>query len=212
MIGIPPAQARRLQGTRIDAATAAGVVQTLSRTPDGAAQIPWIAHRARLGDGSAADHDRQPAPGLGAATGDVLVDRLQRAVGAAETRADCRSKSGDVPCRANRDRRASHRNGLLGLYPRRPARLVGRARPSDKPVLLVVGGADPQDPLANVADAARELPNSRTVVIPGAGHASVQLGCMPALAQLFIEQGSAAGLDMRCASRYEPPPFVVVRE
>jgi hypothetical protein len=30
----------------------------------------------------------------------------------------------------------------------------------------------------------------------------------PRLARQFIERGTAAGLDTRCASRYRPPPFV----
>ena len=80
---------------------------------------------------------------------------------------------------------------------------------SDKPVLFVVGEADPQDPPANVANATLELPNSRTVVVPGGGHGSVQLGCMPGVAHQFIERGTAAGLDARCVRRYRPPPFVL---
>jgi hypothetical protein len=66
-----------------------------------------------------------------------------------------------------------------------------------------------QDPLASVRDAIRELPSSRTVVVPAAGHGSVQLGCLPRLARQFIEEASAASLDARCAARYKPPPFAV---
>jgi pimeloyl-ACP methyl ester carboxylesterase len=80
---------------------------------------------------------------------------------------------------------------------------------SDKPVLLVVGRADPQDPPSNVARATAELPNSRTIVIPAGGHGSVQLGCMPSVARRFIERGTAAWLDARCVRRYRPPPFVL---
>ena len=40
----------RVQGTLIDAPTAAGLLQRLSLTPDGAAEIPWIAHSAVGGD------------------------------------------------------------------------------------------------------------------------------------------------------------------
>ena len=74
-------------------------------------------------------------------------------------------------------------------------------------MLLLVGGADPQDPLANVANASRELRHSRTVVVPGAGHGSAQLGCVPRLVNRFVERGTAAGLDTSCAARYVPPPF-----
>jgi hypothetical protein len=32
---------------------------------------------------------------------------------------------------------------------------------------------------------------------------------MPRIAQRFIENGTAAGLDARCAFRYVPSPFVL---
>ena len=78
-------------------------------------------------------------------------------------------------------------------------------------MLLVVGGDDPQDPLANVRGASRELPASRTIVVPHAGHVALQLGCASRVAQQFIARGTAAGLDTHCVARYAPPPFVVVR-
>jgi pimeloyl-ACP methyl ester carboxylesterase len=40
----------RVQGTLIDAATAGRAMQSLSRSPAGAAQFPWIVHRARVRD------------------------------------------------------------------------------------------------------------------------------------------------------------------
>ena len=78
---------------------------------------------------------------------------------------------------------------------------------SDKPVLLVVGGADPQDPLSNVSNAKRELSGSRTVVVPNGGHGSIQLGCMPRVAEQFVDRGTAVGLDVGCVARYRPPAF-----
>ena len=94
--------------------------------------------------------------------------------------------------------------------PRAPQPDWTRARArSDAPVLFVVGGSDPQDPLANVREAVRELPNSRTVVVPAGGHGTVQLGCMPRIARAFVERGGAAGIDTTCVSRYTPPRFVI---
>jgi hypothetical protein len=78
---------------------------------------------------------------------------------------------------------------------------------SGTPVLIVVGGSDPQDPGANVANARRELPNSLTVMVPGGGHGSVQLGCVPMVAQRFVERGAVQGLATACVRRYRPPPF-----
>jgi hypothetical protein len=80
---------------------------------------------------------------------------------------------------------------------------------SSAPVLFVVGQADPQDPVANIAGARRELPNSRVVVVPAAGHVSAQLGCMPRIVTQFVERGTAVGLDTSCVARYAPPRFVV---
>jgi pimeloyl-ACP methyl ester carboxylesterase len=76
-------------------------------------------------------------------------------------------------------------------------------------VLLLQGGADPQDPPANVANAVRELPNSRTVIVPGAGHGAIQHGCARALATRFVERGDAKTLDTTCIRLYRAPPFVI---
>lgn len=200
----------RIDGISIDAPTAAGVLQSLSRTPEGAGRIPWLAHRARLRDwkpfarelrkGSAGSGMRRmmywsivcnepwarwsPRRSAAASRGTYLAEK--RALDARLVSAAC------------------------SVVPKteQPAR-SGRRVSSDKPVLLVVGGADPQDPPSNVAHATAELPNSRTIVVPAGGHGSVQLGCMPSVARRFIERGTAAGLDARCVRRYRPPPFVL---
>jgi pimeloyl-ACP methyl ester carboxylesterase len=80
---------------------------------------------------------------------------------------------------------------------------------SDTPALVLVGGADPQDPLENVTGVARGLPNGRTVVVPAGGHGTIQLGCVRELARRFVDQASVAGLDVSCAGAYQPPPFAV---
>jgi pimeloyl-ACP methyl ester carboxylesterase len=201
----------RAHGLRIDAATAAGTLHALTLAPDGAAEIPWIAHRARVGDwgpltlavdrvGDGALEARQvmfwsivcnepwarlrPARATSASRGTYLVARWGSNVRLSTT--------------------------ICSVFPRvaQPAWSKARVR-SDAPVLFVVGQADPQDPLANVRNARRELPNSRTVVVPGAGHVSAQLGCVPRIVQQFVERGTAAGLDTSCVARYAPPRFVI---
>jgi pimeloyl-ACP methyl ester carboxylesterase len=201
----------RVQRTRLDAATAAGALHDLLRTPTGAAQLPWVAHRARLGDwlpllltldrnGAGDEPARQvmywsivcnepwarwsPERGAAASRGTYLAEHA--ATGARLVAAVC------------------------SVMPKAAQPDWSRARVrSDKPVLFVVGAADPQDPLSNVADAARELTASRTVVVPAGGHGSIQLGCMPRIAQAFVELGSAVELDTSCVIGYSPPPFVV---
>jgi pimeloyl-ACP methyl ester carboxylesterase len=79
---------------------------------------------------------------------------------------------------------------------------------SDVPVLLVLGGSDPQNPPANVADAPRDLPNSLTLVLPGHAHTVGHLGCMPSIIESFIRAGAVDGLDVSCVSTGVPlPPF-----
>ena len=107
---------------------------------------------------------------------------------------------------------AQRRQAICPAFPKSPQPAWTRSRVrSDVPVLIIVGGADPQDPPANVAHARRELPNSLTVVVPHGGHGSIQLGCMPEVAARFVENGTAVGLDTRCVARYRPPAFVVQR-
>ena len=201
----------RAHGLRIDAATAAGTLHALTLTADGAAEIPWIAHRARVGD-------------WGPLT--LATDRVGD--GALETRQVmfwsivCNEPWARLrPARAATASRGTYLAERWGAnvrllttacaaVPRVPQPAWSNARVrSDTPVLLVVGRADPQDPPRNVANARRELPNSRTVVVPGAGHVAAHLGCMPRVVQRFLERGSAAGLDTSCVARYAPPRFVI---
>jgi pimeloyl-ACP methyl ester carboxylesterase len=77
------------------------------------------------------------------------------------------------------------------------------------PVLFLVGGMDPQDPLANVVDAPRSLPNAQILVVPGAGHGAVQHGCLPQVAARFFLNHRLAATDRACAARVEPPPFAL---
>jgi len=201
----------RALGVVIRPAEAAGTLQMLTRSPDGAARIPWIAHRAVKGDWSP-----------------LVLSMDEEGTGGVETR---RMMFWSIVCNepwarwspartrtASRGTYLAERTALdAGLasaicsaWPKlaQPAWSSARIR-SDVPVLLVVGGNDPQDPIANVRNAGRELPSSRTVVVPNAGHGALQLGCLRMLAQQFVERGTAAGLDTRCAARYTPPRFVI---
>jgi pimeloyl-ACP methyl ester carboxylesterase len=72
---------------------------------------------------------------------------------------------------------------------------------STVPVLWVVGEADPQDPPANLTAVPSQLPSSRIVVVPGQGHTVGHLGCMPSIIAVFLDAGSAAGLDTSCLRR-----------
>jgi pimeloyl-ACP methyl ester carboxylesterase len=86
---------------------------------------------------------------------------------------------------------------------------ANRPVPSSVPALIIVGGQDPQDPLANVAGVTRVMPNARVVVVRGAGHGAINHGCAERLADRFVQIGTAAGLDTRCAGKAPLEPFVL---
>ena len=203
----------RANGTAIRPAEAAGTIQALTRTPSGATRIPWIAHRAALGDWDPLAFAMDEAGTGGVATGhlmfwSIVCNEPWARRNPARTRAAARGTY--LAERTAAD--AALAEVVCSAMPKAPQPAWSRARVrADVPVLLVVGGADPQDPLANVRDAHRELPASRTIVVPHAGHGALQLGCTARIAQQFVERGTVDGLDTGCVARYAPPPFVVVR-
>jgi pimeloyl-ACP methyl ester carboxylesterase len=84
---------------------------------------------------------------------------------------------------------------------------VGQRVHSDVPILFLAGSEDGADPPANIANAQRELPNSRTVVFPGAGHGQLGLPCAQTLIDEFVARGTATGLDTSCARTAALQPF-----
>lgn len=80
---------------------------------------------------------------------------------------------------------------------------------SDVPALLLSGDADPVTPPQYAEQVAKDLPNSRHIVLEGMGHGEMYLGCMPKVINDFLEQGSAAGLDATCTESVKPMPFFV---
>jgi pimeloyl-ACP methyl ester carboxylesterase len=199
----------RFRGTRIDIAVAADTIQLLTRTPAGAARIPLLAHRARARDWAPlAQTIRREQPSTPTQMMYWAIVCNEHWARQSPKRAAAASRGTYLAEARTLEARLSA--AACSVMPKepQPSWTLERVR-SGKPVLLVVGGADPQDPLPNVAHAARELPNSRTVVVPGGGHGSVQLGCMPQVAFQFVERGSGAGLDTRCVARYRPPPFAL---
>lgn len=84
---------------------------------------------------------------------------------------------------------------------------IGERVHSSVPVLFLAGNEDGADPPANIANAERELPNSRTVVFPAAGHGQLGLPCAQDLIARFISRGTADGLDASCAQTAALQPF-----
>jgi len=78
---------------------------------------------------------------------------------------------------------------------------------SNAPVLLLSGQLDPVTPPANAEQAARTLPDSLNLVIPGLGHNVVFAGCLPDLVATFVQAGTVKGLDTSCVKQIQPGPF-----
>jgi pimeloyl-ACP methyl ester carboxylesterase len=75
------------------------------------------------------------------------------------------------------------------------------------PVLLISGALDPATPPAASAQAAKDLSNSRMVVVKEGTHGTGS-PCIDGLISEFVAQGSAAGLDISCADQIHLPPFL----
>jgi hypothetical protein len=80
---------------------------------------------------------------------------------------------------------------------------------SQVPVLAFAGGADPQDPVANLADVKLHFPDSRVVAFPHLGHSwSGVGGCIDPVVTDFVERGTTKGLDTTlCDGVVVVPPF-----
>jgi pimeloyl-ACP methyl ester carboxylesterase len=89
-----------------------------------------------------------------------------------------------------------------------PASLWTLPRSSRIPVIALVGGADPQDPIANLAGLEQHFPDSRTIVFPRVGHSFGIGGCVDAIMTQFADRGTTKGVDTtRCAGAVIVPPF-----
>lgn len=78
---------------------------------------------------------------------------------------------------------------------------------SVRPVLILSGENDPVTPPSWGEHVAASLPNSRHVVVPGAGHIALMRGCVRDLVGRFLERASTDGLDVACVQSQKRPPF-----
>jgi pimeloyl-ACP methyl ester carboxylesterase len=79
---------------------------------------------------------------------------------------------------------------------------------SSVPVLALVGGADPQDPVTNLSNLKQHFPDSRTVVFPQIGHEFNIGGCVDEMMADLVDRGTTRGLDTtRCEGAVVVPPF-----
>ena len=79
---------------------------------------------------------------------------------------------------------------------------------SPVPVLALVGGADPQDPVPNLSDLKHHFPDSRTMIFPHIAHQFSIGGCLYPILVDFVDHGTTKGLDTtRCDGAVVVPPF-----
>lgn len=76
------------------------------------------------------------------------------------------------------------------------------------PVLALVGGADPQDPITNLSNLKQHFPDSRIVVFPHVGHDFGIGGCVDQMMADLADRGTTKGLDTTlCNGAVVVPPF-----
>jgi pimeloyl-ACP methyl ester carboxylesterase len=80
---------------------------------------------------------------------------------------------------------------------------------SNVPTLVLVGGADPQDPIGNIAAIRQAMPRARVLVAPGLGHGVGYDPCVNRLATRFLERGTSTGLATGCLHLITTPTFRV---
>jgi pimeloyl-ACP methyl ester carboxylesterase len=78
---------------------------------------------------------------------------------------------------------------------------------SSRPVLLFSGEDDPVTPPLWGEHVAKSLPNSRHVVVPGAGHIALMRGCVRDIVARFLDGTPADRLDVGCVNALHRPPF-----
>jgi hypothetical protein len=81
---------------------------------------------------------------------------------------------------------------------------------STKPVLVLSGEDDPVTPPSWGAEVAGHLKNSRHVVMPGAGHGTSGVGCMPGVIGKYLEDPNPSALDVTCVQKQHRPPFFLM--
>ena len=80
---------------------------------------------------------------------------------------------------------------------------------SSIPTLIMSGQIDPVTPPVWGEEIARTLPNSKHIVMPGAGHTAGGTGCGRRLIKAFIDAGTHAALDTSCVDKITRPPYFV---
>jgi pimeloyl-ACP methyl ester carboxylesterase len=198
----------KIGGVTVDAASTASAVDELTATAEGAAVVPFVLAKAeagnygplarRIASFSSASARIPIMPTVIECTEPwAVADPARVAVDAKGT-----YLAYSWPASVTKGAQ------ICAAFP--PVDTTGEdwSRPrSDLPVLALVGGADPKDPIGNLAGIQEALPNGKIVFVPEHGHGVAHRGCLPVVIDQFLERGTTTGLDARCATLTPTPPF-----
>jgi hypothetical protein len=182
----------------------ASVVHKLLRDVNTAVSVPLIVSRAAAGDDGPLD--RAGSDELG-----VSLDLMGSSIWCNEpwVGLDATGPWGTDFDSYTRAYIAAFRQACSSVPKRAEPRSLWRLpRSSLVPVVALVGGADPQDPVTNLDDLKQHFPDSRIVVLPHLGHDfSFGSACDEMLAE-FVDRDTTNGLDTRgCISSVAVAPF-----
>jgi pimeloyl-ACP methyl ester carboxylesterase len=200
--------ARRSPGAADDLATAIAV---LLRAPEDAARVPLVIHAAAAGDlgplrSAYAEH-----------VGRELDERARLAMtwvtlcGEPWARFDpgatARASAGSFLAHAAIARARLFRRACAVVPHGAGGQATSGPWSSRVPVLMLAGGADPQDPPANLRGWRMRFPDGRLIAVPALAHGTVAYGCLRLVVARFVATGSARGLSTGCVRRSPLPRF-----
>jgi pimeloyl-ACP methyl ester carboxylesterase len=193
----------------LDGATLANLVQGLSRSGAGSAALPRAVAHAVKGDYSMIANEL-----LTPDDGDRLLVMVQSIMCNEPWAIWDRARTSKDLAGTYLERvyasDAATQALICSVFPRWHADPADWRNPrSNVPALILVGGADPQDPIGNIAAIRQGMPPARILVAPGHGHGVLANPCLSALANQFIARGAARGLDTGCVKRIAPPAFLI---
>jgi pimeloyl-ACP methyl ester carboxylesterase len=85
---------------------------------------------------------------------------------------------------------------------------AGSVRVVRVPTLLLAGGADPLDPATNLRGWRRLFPRGHLIVVPGAGHGTLEYDCVQQLVARFVDRARAILLNPSCDRHVALPRFL----
>jgi pimeloyl-ACP methyl ester carboxylesterase len=187
-------------------------LRSLLYNPSGAAELPFLVHRAHEGD--FVPFFKTTLPWRVFVELD-LANGLYLSITCSE----------DVAWFTEDDARVHNRGTALGDF--RTAAQLGACTvwpateipadfrepvTTDLPVLILDGELDPVTPPRFARDAVKHMPNALLVVIPNGHHGWDGLtneDCVEGLLLDLLESGSTEGLDASCVKTMQRPPFVL---